>query len=90
VGRCHPATIEDASIERMRALGAVAGDDADRLTSAALDLQDVFGTELPRHAPFRAELVRAVALLQREGADVAMAAVMASPGAVLAPLQVAA
>jgi hypothetical protein len=74
----------------MRALGASAGDDAVALTRAALDVEGVFGTELPRHAPFRAELARAVAILQQEGAVGAVSALMASPIAAQAPLRAAA
>ena len=74
----------------MRVLGASAGDDAVALTRAALDVEGVFGTELPRHAPFRAELARAVAMLQREGAVGAVSALMASLASEQAPSQVAA
>jgi fructuronate reductase len=68
VGQCHPADIEDPCNRQMRQIGAAAGDDAVRLSRATLDVEGVFGTELPRHAPFRAEVARAVAMLQREGA----------------------
>jgi fructuronate reductase len=90
VGRCHPAEFEDPSNGRMRVLGASAGDDAVALTRAALDVESVFGTELPRHAPFRAELARAVAMLQREGAVGAVSTLMASLASEQAPSQVAA
>jgi fructuronate reductase len=90
VGRCHAVAIEDADGERMRRIGDAVGDDAERLTAAALDLDAIFGTELPRHAPFRGELARAVGLLQREGARGAVAALMASPRAVPPSMPVAA
>jgi fructuronate reductase len=90
VGRCRTAEIEDPIGERMRRLGAATGDDAERLTAAALEMNDIFGTELPRHAPFRAELAHAVAMLQREGAIGAVSALLASAVATQAPLQVAA
>jgi fructuronate reductase len=90
VGRCRTAEIEDPVCERMRLLGAAAGDDAERLTAAVLEMNDVFGSELPRHAPFRAELAHAVAMLQREGAIGAVSALMTSAVVTQPPLQVAA
>ncbi len=90
VGRCCPVEIEDPGSGRMRVLGAAAGDDAERLAAAALDAGGVFGTELPRDAAFRAELARAVAMLQQYGAIGAVSALMALPAAAGDPLQVAA
>lgn len=57
---------EDAMAKRLRRCGVARDDDAG-LVAAFLAMGDVFGPDLPRHDPLRAELVRAVSELRRDG-----------------------
>ncbi|WP_169747580.1 mannitol dehydrogenase family protein [Belnapia moabensis] len=77
VGHGHAAETQDPLIERMHALGAAAGNDAERLTALALEMEDVFGCYLPRVEAFRTDLTQAVGNLQRKGPRAAIAALLA-------------
>ncbi|MDB5383325.1 MAG: hypothetical protein JWO26_2957 [Rhodospirillales bacterium] len=70
--------IEDPLSENLRSLGRAAGSDAARLTASVLEMENLFGQDLPRMQGFRAELTAAVSQLQRVGPRRAIAALMAS------------
>ncbi|WP_120010622.1 mannitol dehydrogenase family protein [Teichococcus vastitatis] len=76
-GQSEPVQMEDTLEHRLKAIGQAAGDDAERLTDLALSVEEAFGTELPRCAAFRADLVQAVTALQRGGARAAVRGLMA-------------
>nr|MCV4206949.1 mannitol dehydrogenase family protein [Roseomonas sp. SXEYE001] len=77
-GAAEPVQMQDPVAEHMRDLGRSAGNDPKRLTSLFLEMEDVFGTELPRLKPFRDELAQAVGMLQRHGPRAAIAALIGS------------
>jgi fructuronate reductase len=75
-GRGEPTQMEDPLDHRMKAIGAKAENDAERLADLALDVEEVFGTELPRCGKFRTSLAQAVAALQRDGPRTAIIGIM--------------
>jgi fructuronate reductase len=78
VGHGHIAETQDPLIGRMQALGAAAGDNAERLTASVLAMEDVFGCDLPKLEDFRAGLIQAVGDLQRMGPHAAVKALLAA------------
>ncbi len=64
-----PQGLDDPLAETLGRLGEAAGDDDARLLDAFLGLEEVFGTDLPRHRPFRAALLRALRRLRRRGLE---------------------
>ncbi|MFC7543876.1 hypothetical protein ACFQU2_36665 [Siccirubricoccus deserti] len=70
--------MQDPMAGRLRLLGLAAGNDAARLTDAVLEMEDVFGPELPRLGSFRAALTAAVADLQCRGPRAVVAALLAN------------
>ena len=83
-GPQNAVEMQDPLTARLRAVGRAAGDDAARLIGAVLDMEDVFGSELPRRESFRAALTAAVAALRRDGPQATVAALLAdAPAAVV-------
>lgn len=64
--RGRAARAEDAVAKRLQRCG-VTRDDAAGSAAAFLAMEGVFGPDLPRHDPLRAELVRAVSEPRRDG-----------------------
>jgi fructuronate reductase len=77
--------MQDPLAGRLRILGLAVGDDAARLTSAVLDMENVFGSELPRLDSFRAALTAAVADLQCRGPRAVVAALLTNAPAAAVP-----
>ncbi len=76
-GHCFPsdkAHYCDPLTERMQRLGEAAGGDQDCLLASVLQLEEVFGHDLPHHEPFRAGLSQALTDLERKGVCAAIAA----------------
>jgi fructuronate reductase len=69
--------MQDPLAGRLQVLGLAAGGDAARLTNSILEMEDIFGPELPRRSSFRAALTAAVADLQRRGPRAMVAALLA-------------
>jgi fructuronate reductase len=59
--------LDDPLADRLRAAAAAGGDDPRRLVSSLLNVQEIFGTDLPDHDGFRAALVDHVARLTNNG-----------------------
>lgn len=57
------APMEDPLDARLRCIGATAAGNASQLTALALEIDDIFGVELPRCDAFRTRLTRAVGAL---------------------------
>lgn len=63
----QPIDVRDPMVERLRAASDSATDAAGKV-AAFLELQSIFGSDLPDAEAFRAELVTALERLQRDGA----------------------
>jgi fructuronate reductase len=66
--------VRDPLAEHMRRVGEAAGGNQDRLLASVLQLEEVFGKDLPHREPFRAGLSKALDNLQRQGTYAAIAA----------------
>jgi len=63
-----PIDVKDPHAARLRAIADAAGRDAEKLADGLLGLPEIFGTDLPANAAFRAAVITHLAALFRDGA----------------------
>ncbi|WP_395813724.1 mannitol dehydrogenase family protein [Devosia sp.] len=64
----EPIDVKDPHAARLRAIADAAGRDAEKLADGLLGLPEIFGTDLPGNAAFRAAVTGHLAALFRDGA----------------------
>jgi fructuronate reductase len=64
----HPIEVKDPHAARLRQIADAAGRDADKLATGLLAVQEVFGTDLPQVAAFRAAVTNHLKSLLESGA----------------------
>jgi fructuronate reductase len=76
----RPIDVRDPLSGRLQAVAAEAGPAADRLAPALLQVEEIFGTDLPRDRRFTAPVTDALASMFRIGAKATVEALIRTSG----------